>query len=129
MMTATPLAPQVELLAEWRLGVRWLLDAPPPNDFEAQWQAIRWASAHFMREHAAEAAALGWTTVELWGVHPVAPAVRIDAMGALMFGDRVAKVLASELVYADGLVYRRSATAADPPVPVWEHFKTAGSSP
>jgi hypothetical protein len=60
-----------------------------------------------MREHAIAAASLGWRTVELWGVHPGAPAVRIDAMGALMFGARVANVLASELVYVDGPVYRR----------------------
>ena len=38
----------------------------------------------FLSEQADKAAALGWTTEELFGVHPEVGAVRVDACGALM---------------------------------------------
>jgi hypothetical protein len=75
-----------------------------PADCPSEWQAIceelkrseppSWASAERWRELAADAESflvawgktadqLGWETLDLFGVHPVAPASRFDVMGLI----------------------------------------------
>ncbi len=45
----------------------------------------------FLRDHAGRAHRLGWTALDLFGVHPVKPWARIDVMGLvpLLNGGRV----------------------------------------
>jgi hypothetical protein len=76
-----------------------------PADSPLEWQAIcdelkrseppTWASAERWRELVADAEGflavwgkaadqLGWTTLDLFGVHPTAPAARFDVMGLIL---------------------------------------------
>jgi hypothetical protein len=78
--------------------------SPLPADCPSEWQAIwkelkrseppSWASAERWRELAADAEGflmtwgntadrLGWTTLDLFGVHPTAPTARFDVMGLI----------------------------------------------
>ena len=67
---------------EWVQGVADLLAmACPASCPDAKWQALREDAYHFLRDHAARAHELGWTALDLFGVHPVKPWVRFDCMG------------------------------------------------
>ena len=72
---------------------------------------------------AATAAALGWPEVALFGVHPVAPWQRLDAMGAAFALHPVAAVMRDSIVYRtrDGRTQIRwRVHIAERAVPVWE---------
>jgi hypothetical protein len=58
----------------------------------------------FIERHGAEAHRLGWTDVELCGVHPVVGVIRVDHCGALMLtvAGRVESVEAEAIRYASG---------------------------
>ena len=64
------------------------------------------AAAVTLLANQAEAAAnMGWTTPELFGVHPVVGVRRIDCCGALMVsnGNPIAEVTPDLIRYANGL--------------------------
>ena len=48
---------------------------------DKRWIQIGEDAARLLHDHGAEAARLGWTTLDLFGAHPVAPAARYDCMG------------------------------------------------
>jgi hypothetical protein len=75
----------VEIPTEWREGARRLqVMQTPPDLAEARWRALASDTAIFLAgRFAAQAAALGWTTFDLWGCHPRRPLVRLDCRGAL----------------------------------------------
>ena len=71
-----------------------------PSEWQAVWEELKrseppsWASAERWRELVADAESflaawgktadrLGWTTLDLFGVHPTAPAARFDVMGLI----------------------------------------------
>jgi hypothetical protein len=70
--------------------------------------------------HGAQAQALGWSALDLFGVHPEVGVRRVDCCGSLMLssGVRVVAVSADAIGYANGLVYRRRSVR--PSVPLWE---------
>ncbi len=74
----------------------------------------------FLSEQADRAAELGWTTEELFGVHPVVGAVRVDACGARMIsgGKPIIKVERDKLRFDANSYYR--VLRRPPSVPVWE---------
>ena len=56
----------------WTQGVADLLAMPCPASCpDARWQALREDSYAFLRDHAARAHGLGWTALDLFGVHSV----------------------------------------------------------
>jgi hypothetical protein len=70
--------------SEWTEGFASLQTMSPP----AGWPQSRWMSmvddaGHFLDRWAATAAALGWTTCDLFGAHPAAPWQKIDSIGLL----------------------------------------------
>ncbi len=66
----------------WVQGVADLLVMPCPASCpEARWNALREDAVRFLRDHAARAHELGWTALDLFGVHPARPRERFDAMG------------------------------------------------
>ncbi len=68
------------------------------------------AVSHFMDHYAAEAAARGWTAIDLFGVHGLAGAARVDSCGALMLPLlRNATTLTADTITFGPLVYRRRA--------------------
>jgi hypothetical protein len=64
---------------------------------------------------------MGWTAEELFGAHPIAGVVRVDAAGALMVcgGKPVMEVHPDRISFGQG-TYRRT-KGAPPSVPVWEY--------
>lgn len=83
------------LLREWTLGLARLRDMPPPSGFaEPRWRRLADDGRRFLRRWGVEAVAAGWTTTDLFGLHPTAPAARYDAMGlvALIAGGDVVAI-------------------------------------
>ncbi len=68
--------------AEWVQGVADLLAMPPHPDWpEAGWAVLREDALQFFQARAAQAHALGWDGLDLFGVHAEAPYARLDGMG------------------------------------------------
>ena len=58
----------------WTQGVADLLAMPCPASCpEARWNVVREDAYRFLRDHAARAHELGWTALNLFGVHPEKP--------------------------------------------------------
>ena len=66
----------------WTQGICDLLVMACPASCPAErWSVLREDAYHFLRDHAAQAHELGWTMLDLFGVHPEKPWVRFDNMG------------------------------------------------
>ena len=116
--------------AEWVQGVARLAEMPCPARFPvAKWPQVITDAAAFLERWAAQAAALGWPSWELFGCHRRAPWQRLDAMGLVLLlrGKELAALTGGEAAIrtATGAhqTYRRK--PADPLHPaerclVWE---------
>jgi hypothetical protein len=83
---------------------------PCPGFRPGAWARV-WSNAlDFIDRHGAEAHRLGWTAVELFGVHPALGVIRVDHAGALMLAvaGRGLAVEAGLIRHANGLALRRS---------------------
>lgn len=68
--------------SEWTGGVEQLLLTGAPRGFpDDMWRQLGEDAVRFLDKWGPEACRLGWTTLDLFGVHPAAPTVRYDAMG------------------------------------------------
>ncbi len=68
--------------AEWVQGVADLLAMTLHPDWpEAGWKILQEDALAFLRDWAAQAHALGWEALDLFGVHAKAPHARLDGMG------------------------------------------------
>ena len=111
----------------WTQGVADLRAmARPASCPDAKWQTLREDAYRFLRDHAARAHGLGWTALDLFGVHPAKPWARFDAMGLvpLLNGAMVVALSDSEAVIEKSngtrLVFRRRAMAPDETCLSWE---------
>jgi hypothetical protein len=64
----------------------------------------------FLREWGKKSEELGWKADDLFGLHPLAPLARYDAIGLvwLLHGQKVYQLTAGEAVLENGLRYRRT---------------------
>ena len=95
---------------EWRAGLdRLNRDTPPCPGFRAwEWEEIERVVRHFMDHCADEAAARGWTALDLFGVHRTAGAAAVDSCGALMLpGASVATRVSADAITFGRVVYRK----------------------
>jgi TubC N-terminal docking domain len=86
-------------LASWVAGVARLATMAPPRTYPAHaWQQLITDAERFLNGWAAQAAALGWPTWELFGCHRRAPWGRIQGMGLVLLlrGDEIAALTATE---------------------------------
>ncbi len=111
---------------EWVQGVADLLAmARPASCSNVKWQVLREDAYRFLRDHAARAHELGWTALDLFGVHPVKPWVRFDHMGLvpLLNGARVTALSDLEAVIEKPsgarLTFRRCGQVPSEARPVW----------
>ncbi len=77
---------------EWTQGHARLLSMKPPATWpEDRWPTLLEDSRRFLGIWAPQAAALGWTTSDLFGCDPYAPWARVDAQGLILMinGDTV----------------------------------------
>ncbi len=103
----------------WTQGVADLLAmACPASCPAARWEGLREDSYTFLRDHAALAHGLGWTALDLFGVHPVKPWERLDDMSLvpLLQGRRITALSESRAEFRDHgggeLTYRRARCAS-----------------
>ena len=110
-------------LEAWCLGFdRLSPDILPTAGFRrGAWPGIYAVCERFLSEFGEQAAALGWTAAELFGVHPSVGLNRIDCCGALILshGSHVVAISNSAIRYANGLTFYRKPRAGLS-VPVWE---------
>ncbi len=67
---------------DWVQGVADLLAMTPRPDWpETGWEVLREDALTFLKDWAAQAHALGWDALALFGVHAAAPHARLDGMG------------------------------------------------
>ncbi len=111
----------------WVQGVADLLAMTCPASCpDARWQALREDAYRFLRDHAARAHGLGWTGLDLFGVHPGKSWVRFDCMGLvpLLNGARVTALSGIEAVIEKSsgarLTFRPRTMAPDEACLVWE---------
>ncbi len=85
------------------------LHATNPTDDDRRWRQACSDADRFVRNWGREAVELGWTAGDLFGLHPIAPLARYDAMGLvwLLRGKRVRALSATEAVLDNDLRVRR----------------------
>ncbi len=112
---------------EWVQGVANLLAmARPASCPAAKWQVLREDSYTFLRDHAARAHGLGWTALDLFGVHRTRPWVRFDVMGLvpLLAAAKVVTLSEGQAVIEKPngarLTFRRRADAPNEACLIWE---------
>jgi hypothetical protein len=74
---------------EWAEAFAPIAQSPAPGDFEPErWQDILDGMLCFCDEWAGRAAVIGWQPGEIFGLHPTAPAARVDRRGlGLLLGN------------------------------------------
>ncbi len=110
----------------WTQGMADLLAMACPASCPAErWKVLREDAYTFLRDHAARAHEVGWTVLDLFGVHPVKPWVRFDHMGLvpLLNGARVTALSDIEVVIEKPsgarLTFRRCGQVPSEARPVW----------
>jgi hypothetical protein len=110
---------------EWVEGFQRLeCDNPASGFSNSQWSLLIRSGSAFLEQWAPKAAELGWTDIDLFGVHPTAPAARFDVMGLVPIingGEVVAITERSATIRSPGgsrLVYMRRTTGGR--VCLWE---------
>ncbi len=112
--------------AAWTQGVADLLTmACPASCPAARWEALCEGAYRFLRDWAAQAHELGWTALDLFGVHPLKPWARLNAMGlvVLLNGARVTALSDLEAVIEKPngarLTFRRRGQVPDETCLLW----------
>jgi len=101
-LDTTPEVPSEQPLpypAEWLTGVQAMVKMKPPDGFpEPEWAKAVAAAQNMLDRHGAELHRLGWTALNLFGLHPVAPYNRQDAKGLVfLLGGRNLKCIGSNV--------------------------------
>ncbi|TXM67117.1 hypothetical protein [Methylobacterium sp. WL120] len=81
---------------------------------------MREAAIAFLDKFGDKAAALDWTTLELFGVHLTAGFIRVDYCGALMISGERVQAIESEKIRFGMTTYYRNLPGRPVGVPVWE---------
>lgn len=108
--------------ALWRQGFLDLRSSvvPCPGFTAATWSGVHAKSTDFLDRWADEAAALGWTTLELFGVHSKIGTVRPDYCGALvMSGELVSAITEQRMQFTNTTFYRDTPGRPTGAVPLW----------
>jgi hypothetical protein len=110
---------------DWRDGFLRLSGAERLANFTVtRWSDLVQDAAAFLNVWGEQAARLGWTATDIFGVHPRAPSTRYDQMGValLIHGGAVVAITDSTAVIKElsgsALTWRRSVDRRS--VPIWE---------
>ena len=81
---AQPVEVDGSVFAEWH-AILAGLNRRGPADWRSheQWRGLLSDAENFLTRWGNAAHLLGWTSLDLFGVHPIAPAVRFDVMGLI----------------------------------------------
>ena len=112
--------------SEWVEGVSSLANMDAPGDWpEVKWPGTVRGAGSFLKAWGGTAHALGWTTLDCFGVHLIAPFVNIRGRGLAlsMFAGDVALLLPDKAVIRRANGARLTAPRWPTPpgtVPIWE---------
>ena len=90
---------------------------PCPGFRSGTWRDTRACALQFIVERGAAAATLGWTDVDLFGVHPTVGLAGIHCVGALMLGRVVTSIDAESIVFGGPRFCRGRQDGMS--IPVW----------
>lgn len=94
--------------------------SPCPGPTGAAWAAVHAVNLDFLDRWAEEAASLGWTTLDLFSVHPKVGAVRVDYCGALMLaGEPITAVTEQHMKWKNATRVREMPGRPNDGVPLW----------
>jgi hypothetical protein len=102
---AAVIAEGAKVPLDWARGFAKLESLPPPVGVELpEWLAVVSAAGRFLDQWGAQAAALGWTAEELFGLDPASPLNRLDPHGAAFFlaGANVVEVGPKAIIFRVG---------------------------
>lgn len=109
-------------LPHWRTGLSQLSgERPPCPGYRGdEWVGVLRGALRFLDTFGEQAEALGWTASRLFGVHPQAGIVRVDACGALVLpiSGPVRAITATEIAF--GHLTHREKPGKSQGVPWWE---------
>lgn len=108
--------------APWRKGFLDLRPSvvPCPGFTLQSWGGAHEACVDFLDRWADEAVALGWTTLEIFGVHPEVGTVRPDFCGAQVLGaERVSEIAETRMQFVNTTYYRNTPGRPTGAVPLW----------
>ena len=94
--------------------------APCPGLTGPRWEKMRGSAIAFLDEFGDEAAALGWTKAELFGVRRTAGFIRVDHCGALMISGERVRAIETDKISFGMTTYYRNLPGRPVGVPVWE---------
>jgi hypothetical protein len=81
---AQPVEIEGSVLAEWHAILAGLKRRDPADWLShEQWRGLLSDAETFLTRWGSAAHLLGWTSLDLFGVHPIAPAARFDVMGLI----------------------------------------------
>ncbi|KQP82837.1 hypothetical protein ASF57_11925 [Methylobacterium sp. Leaf117] len=93
---------------------------PCPGFTFQSWGDAHEACVDFLDRWADEAVALGWTTLEIFGVHPEAGTIRPDFCGALVLGtEKVSGITKTQMRFVNTTFYRDTPGRPAGAVPIW----------
>ena len=113
--------------ADWVEGMARLAEADvPANVSPSLWRARMRAGLAFAKEWGGMAHACGWSEAELFALHPAAPLIRFDAMGAAFLSCGAAVVAVTDAAITlrgEAGATRRAVRCAIPYPPAWATFR------
>lgn len=108
-------------LRAWRDGVESLNPAksPCPGLYGEVWQKAHANMLDFLERFGAQAQDLGWTDLDLFGVHPVIGTGRVDHCGALSLATKPAEWMDATRINFGNTTYYRDKPGMPRGVPIW----------
>ncbi|QDI79225.1 hypothetical protein E8E01_01685 [Methylorubrum populi] len=118
-VASDPLPPKA---AEWRNAFGKLRPSSPPCRYlnPTAWANIHEACTDFIERFGAEAVRLGWTTPQLFGVHPEHGTLRVDWCGVMMTGGHKVIGIESNRILFGNVIGYRNVPGTPTGIPIWE---------
>jgi hypothetical protein len=117
---------RIDIPDDWAAGVRSIVGKPCPITIEPKrWLHLQKDANRFVDEWGRQAAALGWSTLDIFGCHATHPAYRYDAMGLVwMISDAEIVAMGADVANlrrATGILQRvRKCAAASARILPWD---------
>ena len=108
--------------AEWRKAFGALRPTSPPCRYvnPTAWANIHEACSDFIEQFGADAVRMGWTAIELFGVHPKHGLLRVDWCGAMITGGHKAIGIEPNRILFGNVSGYRNVAGAPSGIPIWE---------